>query len=75
MEVLNTDTKEEHPNHLAAKYMQHIAEKREESDISSLMLEVDILTSDCVPYFLDLGAPDLQNSCVYPPNYPHNYVR
>ena len=48
MDVLNTDTKEEHPNHLAAKDLQKITEKGEEPDISSLMLELEILATELV---------------------------
>ena len=48
MDVLNTDTREEHPNHLSAKNLQKISEKVEEPDISSLMLELEILANEIV---------------------------
>ena len=48
MDVLNTDTKEDHAIHLAAKDLQKITEKGEEPDISSLMLELEILAAEIV---------------------------
>ena len=48
MDVLNTDTKEEHPIHLAAKDLPKITEKGEEPDISSLMLKLEMLASEIV---------------------------
>ena len=48
MDVLNTDTKEDHPIHLSAKDLQKITEKGEGPDISSLMLELEILAAEIV---------------------------